>query len=224
MTGGPGGAAGAITIALPLGRLLSPITRLLEHAGLPVEPPGDRRLILERPGEARFLLVKPIDVPVYVAHGVADLGLAGKDVLLERGVPVAEVADLGIGRCRLVVAVPSGAGIRRLADLPFLGRVATKYPNLTREYFDQANLPIRVVPLAGSVELAPLVGLADAIVDLVQTGRTLQENGLVAIEEIATVSTRLVANPVQLRARAAAVEGLAGRLVAAAARGGGTGA
>lgn len=200
-------------MALPRGRLLTPVARLFAAAGLPLDlKAGDRRLLLPGPGGLRLLLVKPIDVPVYVAHGVADLGVAGKDVLLERGAPVAELLDLGFGRCRLVLAAPGEAGIRRASDLPFLGRVATKYPNVTRDYFERAGLPVRVVPLAGSVELAPVAGLAEAIVDLVQTGRTLRENGLVPVEEIASITARWIANPVRLRAEADRIDGLTGRL------------
>lgn len=182
---------------------------LLERAGY--LPPEDlvhtRRLILvDEDNQIRYLLAKPVDVPTYVEHGAADLGIVGKDVLLEAGADVHELLDLGIGRCRLAVA---GAPERELANVR---RVATKYPNYTRKYFLHRNQQVETIYLNGSVELAPLIGLADCIVDLVETGRTLAENGLVTWLDLEDISTRLIANRGSYQLRALEVDEFTQRL------------
>lgn len=201
-----------LSIALPTGRLLQPACDLLARAGwpLPARPEESRRLILEagRP-PTRFVLVKPSDVPVYVEYGIADAGIVGSDLLRESGADVLEPLDLGIGRCRLVVAGRNGAA--PLADGSAL-RVATKYPRLTREHFHARGVHVEVIPLGGSVELAPLLGLADRIVDLVETGRTLVENGLSVLDEIAPVSARWIVNRARLALRRPEIEAMTRRL------------
>jgi ATP phosphoribosyltransferase len=166
----------------------------------------------------RFVMVKPGDVPIYVEYGIADAGIAGSDTLLESGADVLEPLDLGIGRCRLVVAgraaaTPDPVGAPDGAAL----RVATKYPRLTREHFHARGRHVEVIALGGSVELAPLLGLADRIVDLVETGRTLKDNGLVVLEEIAPVSARWIVNRARLALRRAEIGEMTRRLAAAAA-------
>ena len=159
----------------------------------------------------RFLLVKPGDVPVYVEYGAADLGIVGQDVLWESGRDVYEPLQLGFGRCRLVLA---GTPAQRDRDFRLATglRVATKYPRLTRAYFQRNGLSVEIIPLTGSIELAPLVGLADLVVDVVETGRTLRENGLVELEEIATCQAVLIVNRVSHRLRLAEVRDLLARL------------
>ena len=162
----------------------------------------------------RFLFVKDMDVPTYVEYGVADCGIAGRDVLLETGSDVYEPLDLGFGRCRLVVARPRGGG--RSARSSSL-RVATKYPRVAAAHFLERGVSVEVVRLAGSVELAPALGLADCIVDVVETGRTLAENGLEAVEDVAASSARLIVNRASYHARRDEVAALLARLRAAVA-------
>jgi ATP phosphoribosyltransferase len=164
----------------------------------------------------RFLALKPVDIPVYVEHGAADLGIVGKDLLLEQGRDVYEPLDLGFGSCRLVVAEPAHL---RLTDDPAAWsslRVATKYPRLAERHFHQKGIQVEIVPLAGSVELAPAMGLAERIVDLVDSGRTLRENGLVEVEEIARSTARLIVNRASLKTCHAAIQALMDALRAAA--------
>ena len=189
-----------VTIALSKGKLLSPTLALFRQAGYSgyhVQD-GDRRLILEFPDHGhRVLIVRPSDVPVYVEYGAADLGVVGKDVLLEQSPDVYEPVDLGLGICKLVVAKPNGqTPIQRLSSKL---RVATKYPNMTERFFNQQGLPVELIKLYGSIELAPLVGLADRIVDLVETGKTLKANNLVEEEIIAWSSARLIVNRASLK-------------------------
>lgn len=180
-----------LTIALSKGRLLTGAETLFTRAGLAFPPQDTRRLIVEA-GELRFLFVKDMDVPVYVEYGVADAGVCGSDVLLEAGSDVLIPLDLGYGRCRLVLAAPPKSGF---GDAwPTTLRVATKYANVARGFFEARGLAAEIVKLQGSVEIAPGLGLADCIVDMVETGRTLQENGLEIVEEIASTSARLVVN------------------------------
>jgi ATP phosphoribosyltransferase len=185
----------SLTVALSKGKLLAGAEQLFRRAGLPFPSDEGRRLVVPMDG-VRFLFVKDMDVPTYVEHGVADCGIAGRDVLLESGSDVYEPLDLGFGRCRLVVAEPRGASRRRATV-----RVATKYPRVTSAHFLGRGVPAEVVRLAGSVEIAPGLGLADCIVDVVETGRTLQENGLEAVEEVASSSARLVVNRASFHAR-----------------------
>ena len=191
-----------LTIALPKGRLFDPVVEILRNAGVVNRELDDdsRKLILED-GELEidFLLSKAVDVHTYVEHGVADLGVVGKDVLLEAGANVYEILDLGLGSCRLVVAIPEEEGITSLDQLPSTGRVATKYVNVAQQFFDQQGIQIEIVKLNGSIEMAPLVGLSDMIVDISSTGRTLRENDLIEIAEIAKSSARLIANRVSYK-------------------------
>jgi ATP phosphoribosyltransferase len=189
-------AARPLTLALPKGRLLRPALDLLGRAGLDGIPPdGSRKLIFADAARGlRFLILKPMDVPTYVEYGAADLGIVGKDVLEEQEPDVYEPLDLGFGHCRLVVAEPR---VLRERDDPSKWswvRVATKYPNLARRYFVDRGIQVEVVRLDGSIELAPLVGLAERIVDLVQSGETLRANGLVEVEEIMQSTARLIVN------------------------------
>ena len=187
----------SLTIALSKGKLLPGAEDLFRRAGLPFPAGEGRRLVVPVDG-LRFLLVKDMDVPTYVEHGVADCGIAGRDVLLEMEPDVYEPVDLGFGRCRLVVARPQGA-----ADATGVAtvRVATKYPRVASAHFLGRGRSVEVVKLAGSVELAPGLGLADCIVDVVETGRTLAENGLEAVEEVAVSSARLIVNRASYHAR-----------------------
>ncbi len=204
-----------LTIALPKGRLLEPSCELFRRLGWPCDlGNGSRQLVVtetadrpDGPTPLRFMLVKAADVPVYVEYGAADLGLVGQDVLWESGRDVYEPLQLRFGRCRLVVAgVPSqrDRDLRLTTDL----RVATKYPGLAQAYFRERGLSIEVIPLSGSVELAPLAGLADLLVDLVETGRTLHENGLVELHEILTFQATVIVNRAAHRLRLAEIRHL----------------
>jgi ATP phosphoribosyltransferase len=192
----------SLTVALSKGKLLPGAEALWRRAGLPFPGAEGRRLVVALPG-FRYLFVKDMDVPTYVEYGVADCGVAGRDVLLESGGDVYEPLDLGFGRCRLVVAG------RRGSLLDYRGastiRVATKYPRLAAAHFLERGVSAEVVRLQGSVELAPGLGLADCIVDVVETGRTLEENGLEAVEEVAASSARLIVNRASYHARRKAV-------------------
>ena len=182
-----------LTIAIAKGRLQNEAVALFDRAGLriPSGAQSSRRLAIEdESGSYRFIFVKPADVPVYVEHGIADCGLVGRDVLLESEADLLQPLTLNIGCCRIVVAAPAemtGNGSGML-------RVATKYPNIAARHFGAQGQPVEIIGVSGSVELAPVLGMADCIVDLVETGRTLQENGLRVIEVIADSSARLVVN------------------------------
>lgn len=198
----------SLTVALSKGKLLPGAEALFRRAGLPFPNAGGRRLVVPLDG-LRFLFVKDGDVPTYVEHGVADCGIAGRDVLLEAGSNVYEPLDLGFGHCRLVVAaLPGALDYRKAATL----RVATKYPAVAARHFLSRGISAEVVKLAGSVELAPMLGLADCIVDVMETGRTLSENGLEVAEEVAACSARLVVNPASFHARRAELAQLLRRL------------
>jgi len=192
-----------LTVALSKGRLLEPTVRFLERAGIRV-PEGlldSRRLIApDDEGRYRFLLVKPMDLPTYVEYGVAAAGICGRDVLLEVRPDLHQPLDLGFGRCTLVVAGKAGADAAT-GNVLSTTRVATKYPRTAERYFRSRGLPVEVVYLSGSVELAPNLGLADTIVDLVETGRTLQENGLEVLDHIADSSARVVVNRASFHVR-----------------------
>lgn len=207
-----------VTVAVASGRLLDDSMRTLEAAGYLTEAAwrSTRRLIL--PGtepDVRVLIAKPGDLLTYVEHGAADLGIAGKDVLLEQGRDVYELVDLGFGACRGVVAFPEAraAGWEALSPI----RIATKYPRVTERYFWGQGRPVEIIELAGTVELAPQVGLADGILDLVMTGRTLAANHLVEVAEVFRSTARLVVNRMSLRTRADAVQAIVDRMRAAAA-------
>jgi ATP phosphoribosyltransferase len=188
----------SLTLALSKGKLLPGAAALWRRAGLAFPDAAGRRLVVSN-GEARFLFVKDMDVPTYVEYGVADCGIAGRDVLLETAADVLEPLDLGFGRCRLVVAAPQGKGFdyRGAASI----RIATKYPRVAATHFLQRGISAEIVRVHGSVELAPGLGLADGIVDVLETGRTLQENGLVPVEDVAACSARLIVNRASQHAR-----------------------
>ncbi len=183
-----------LTIALAKGRTLDALLPIWQAAG--IETPGDldesRALVFEveseRFGLLRYLLAKPIDVPAYVSYGVADIGVVGKDVLLEDDKDMYELLDLQVARCKLCVAGP----VEHRRTRP--ERVATKYPKLTDAYFRAQGQAVEIVPLSGSIELAAVIGLTDCIFDLVQTGETLRANGLMVFDEVYDISARLVAN------------------------------
>jgi ATP phosphoribosyltransferase len=199
----------SLTVALSKGKLLSGSEALFARAGLPF-PNGDSRRLVVEAGELRFLFVKDMDVPTYVEYGVADCGVAGRDVLLEAEADVLEPLDLGFGRCRVVVASPAGRAFA--PDSTATTRVASKYPRLAAAHFRGRGLGVEVVRLAGSVEIAPGLGLADCIVDVVETGRTLRENGLAEVETVAESSARLVLNRASFHARRAELAALVARL------------
>lgn len=196
-----------LTIAVAKGRLQTDALTLLDRvgAGLPNEAISSRRLALEdESGRYRFILVKPADVPVYVEHGIADCGVVGRDVLMESGTDLLQPVSLDIGRCRIVVAALAGVSLANFGML----RVATKYPRIAAAHFGARGRPVEIIELSGSVELAPTLGLADCIVDLVQTGGTLRENGLKEIEEIAESTGRLVVNRASYQLKAKPIANL----------------
>ena len=206
----PRAAERPLVIALPKGRLLADTLALCAAAGLDFggEREAARRLRLAAStGGAQALLVKPPDVLTYVEHGIADLGVIGKDVLLETPGDVDEPLDLGFGACRLVVAGPAGATARDL-DAWSDVRVATKYPEATRRHFAARGRLVEVIELSGSVELGPITGLSEWIVDLVETGETLRQNGLVVVEEVARCSARLIVNRASRKTRFETVDAL----------------
>ncbi len=189
--------SGLLRIALAQGMLLPDSREALGAAGLPTNDVGanGRRLVVTA-GDVEYILARPSDIPTYVAHGAAELGIVGKDVLLESDADVLELVDLRYGHCRFVVAAPADSIDRSLDEYRHLGslEVATKYPRVAAAYFQRRGIQVEIIKLAGSVEVAPQVGLSDWIVDLVATGRTLRENRLAIVEEIAVCSARLIAN------------------------------
>lgn len=192
-----------ITIALPKGALLKDSIELFQSLGLDFSAFLDktnRQLQISDPtNRAKALLVRTHDVPVYVEYGQAQLGVAGYDVLREKRPEVANLADLKFGYCRMSVAVPASSPYRSSVELPPHGRVASKFVNCAKEYFDSIDLPVEIVPLYGSVELGPITGMSEAIVDLVSTGKTLKENGLIEIDVLYESSARLIAHPLSYR-------------------------
>jgi ATP phosphoribosyltransferase len=198
-----------LTLALPKGRLLDPALALLGAMGVKGLQAESRRLLLDDPAMGlRFILLKPADVPTYVEYGAADFGIVGKDILLEQAPDVYEPVDLGFGFCRLVVAEPKELWERDDPAKWSWVRVATKYPTLTEQYFSARGIQVEIVRLDGSIELAPLVGLAERIVDLVQSGETLRANGLVEVAEIMTSTARLIVNRASLKTAHARVTAL----------------
>ena len=195
-----------LTLALPKGRLLDPALDLLRELGVTGIDPDSRKLIFRDAGrDLEILLLKPSDVPAYVTYGAADLGVVGKDILLEQEPDVYEPLDLGFGFCRLVVAEPRALWERDNPTKWSWVRVATKYPRLTEQYFSARGIQVEIVRLDGSIELAPLVGLAERIVDLVQSGETLRANGLVEVAEITSSTARLIVNRASMKTEHAAV-------------------
>jgi ATP phosphoribosyltransferase len=200
-----------LTIAIAKGRLQTESLDLLARAGLSVssEMLASRRLAIEdESGRHRFIFVKPSDVPVYVEHGIADCGIVGRDVLLESDADVLQRLTLEIGECRMVVAAPSDRPLNSNGML----RVATKYPRVAARHFGSRGLSVEIIELSGSVEVAPTLGLADCIVDLVQTGLTLKENGLRIVDVIAESTARLIVNRASYHLKAEAVAALIGCL------------
>ena len=191
-----------LTFALAKGRLAKSAMDILEHVGITcdeMKDPDTRRLIFTNEEQhVRFFLAKPSDVPTYVEYGAADIGIVGKDTLLEEKRALYEVYDLGIGRCRMCVAGPKQAA-EKLQHHELI-RVASKYPNIAKDYFyNKKHQTVEIIKLNGSVELAPIVGLAEVIVDIVETGTTLKENGLEVLEEIVPLSARIVVNQVSMK-------------------------
>ena len=196
-----------LTIAIAKGRLQSEALTLFARAGFRIDKNGEdsRRLAIEdEAGCHRFIFVKPADVPVYVEHGIADCGVVGRDVLLESQADLLQPLTLKIGACRIVVAAKDP----NLKNGHGMLRVATKYPRLAARHFSAQGQPVEIIELSGSVELAPVLGLADCIVDLVETGRTLQENGLQVIDVIDESSARLVINRASYQLKASSVAAL----------------
>ncbi|WP_371932590.1 ATP phosphoribosyltransferase [Bacillus carboniphilus] len=181
-----------LTIALPKGRILKDALDLLQEAGYesPFSIQDSRKLIFTHK-DTTFILVKPADVVTYVEHGVADVGIAGKDVLMEEDRDVYELLDLKISPCYIAVA-----GLPSYQDTGVMTKIATKYPNIALTYFKSKGKQVEIIKLNGSIELAPLINLADQIVDIVSTGTTLKENGLVEYEKIVSITSRLIVNPV----------------------------
>ena len=206
-------SATGLTIAVPRGALMGGTLDLLDGLGVDTAEvrSNDRKLLFE---DAGIVTMRPSDVPTYVEHGAADIGITGKDVLLEDpGRDVYELLDLGFGRCEMVVAARGGGApleqaLRRLGRL----RVATKYPRIATEHFGRTGRQIEIVAVKGSVELAPLTGMVDGIVDLTATGKTLAENGLEVVEQIVTCTARLIANPVAHKLKAPEIDALVERL------------
>jgi ATP phosphoribosyltransferase len=209
-----------LTLALPKGRLLDPALALLAGMGIGgIEPDSRRLLVVDEAAGLRFILLKPADIPTYVEYGAADLGIVGKDILLEQQPDVYEPVDLGFGFCRLVVAELRELWERDDPAKWSWVRVATKYPRLTEAYFSERGIQVEMVRLDGSIELAPLVGLAERIVDLVQSGETLRANGLVEVAEILTSTARLIVNRASLKTEHARVNQLVSAMREVAGRG-----
>ena len=195
-----------LRIALTKGRLQDKSVELFEAMGLdcsPIQNPG-RRLVHALPNyPLEAVLAKAPDVITYVEHGVCDLGIVGKDTILEKGGSFYEVLDLGFGRCRFALAVQAGSDFYGTYKTR---RVASKYPNVARAFFQKKGMDVDIIKIEGSVELAPILGLADGIVDIVETGATLKENGLVPIEDVAPVSARLIVNTASMKLHKAQIE------------------
>jgi ATP phosphoribosyltransferase len=206
----------SLTVAVPRGALFAETLDLLDRLGMETAEvrSSDRKLLFDLPGGGSLITMRPSDVPTYVEAGAADLGVTGKDVLMEQSErDVYELVDLGYGRCRMVLAGAAGEdraeeALRRLGVM----RVATKYPRIAARYFERTGRQAEIVEVMGSVELAPLTGLVEAIVDLTATGATLAHNGLVEREEIAVCTARLIANPVAHKLKVAEVDAVLARL------------
>jgi len=196
-----------LRIALTKGRLEKKAAELFEKCGLDMSPLRERgRQLIARIGQnIEIVIAKPPDVLTYVEHGVCDLGLVGKDTIMEYAGKYFEVLDLGFGKCRFSLAVQKGADFYNGYGIKI---IATKYPNITRHYFRNKGMDVDIVKIEGSVELAPLMGLADGIVDLVETGSTLRENGLEEIEKIADISARIIVNTVSMKLKKEKIDGI----------------
>lgn len=200
-----------LRVAVAKGRLLDSFLELLEQANYDCDElkQSTRKLVIDCPrSNLQFILAKPADVPTFVEYGAADLGVVGKDTLAEIDKNVAELLDLEYGKCQLIVAVPEGSGIASVQELDFNSRVASKYPQVATKFFDAQGIQVEVIPLHGSIELGPIIGLSEAVVDITETGRTLVDNGLMIIDQIMESSARLVANRVSLKAKQAEIRQL----------------
>ena len=191
-----------LTIALAKGRLADKAMEMFEAIGISCDEMKDkasRKLIFVNEDlGVRFFLAKANDVPTYVEYGAADIGIVGRDTILEEGRKLYEVMDLGVGKCRMCVCGPESA--RERLEHHELIRVATKYPNIAKDYFyNQKYQTVEIIKLNGSIELAPIVGLSEVIVDIVETGSTLRENGLMVLEEVCSLSARMVVNQVSMK-------------------------
>lgn len=185
-----------ITIALPKGKLFDKSVALLSKVGYSAENLSEdsRKLVISNDEtKVRFIIAKTVDVPTYVEYGAADIGIIGKDVLAEEEKDIVELLDLNFGKCRLMLAVPEAKRKQRLEDYAHL-RVATKYPNCAKKYFDKLGIQTEIIKLNGSIELGPIVGLSELIVDIVETGTTLRENNLTEVDSIFTATARMIAN------------------------------
>ena len=204
-----------LTFALGKGRLAEQTLKLFEKIGITCEEMKDkdsRRLIfVNEPMKLKFFLAKGPDVPTYVEYGAADIGVVVKDTILEEGRKVHEVLDLGYGKCRMCICGhPDSAPLLKHHELI---RVATKYPNITKDYFyNTKHQTVEIIKLNGSIELAPIVGLSEVIVDIVETGTTLKENGLEVLEEVCPLSARMIVNPVSMRMESGRIKNLLAQL------------
>jgi ATP phosphoribosyltransferase len=190
-----------LTIALPKGKLFDLSANMLAKIGYTAEglSENSRKLVIANEAEKiRFIITKTADLPTYVEYGAADIGIIGKDVLLEESKDVYELLDLKFGFCRMMVAVPQALKQEKLSDYAHM-RVATKYPRIAESFFHSVGIQMEIIKLNGSIELAPIVGLAEVIVDLVETGRTLKENNLVEIAQIHPATARFIANRVSFK-------------------------
>jgi|SRR5690554_1350079 len=197
---------GDIITALPKGRLMGVVVDILKKANfmskkLDIEELSRKLVFTDTETGNSFLLAKAKDVPIYVEHGAADIGITGKDVILEHGKRLYELVDLQVGWCKLVVAVPEEKGITNLQEIPEHSRVATSFPNITRDFFQKIGIQVEIIYLNGSVELAPLIDLADLIVDITSTGTTLRKNRLIPIADITESSSRLIVNNVSYKTK-----------------------
>lgn len=201
-----------IVFALAKGRLAEKSVEILEKCGIDcrcILEPSRKLVMSDVSGRFEFIFVKPSDVPIYVEHGVADIGVVGKDTLLEEGRDVYELIDLGFAKCRLCLA---GYKNTDLTNYRNSLKVATKYVNVAKDYFDGRGQNVEIVPLHGSIELGPIVGLSDIILDIVESGKTLQENDLCVLEEIVNCSARLIVNKVSLKTKAEDIKPLVGKI------------
>lgn len=200
-----------LVLALPKGRILEEAAAVFARGGFDLAPVlGDSRRLVHDCGPLRVLVLRSSDVPTYVAHGAADLGVAGSDVLVEHDEDLYEPLDLRIGMCRMIVAERADAPVDERSQAHV--RYATKYPRTTRAYLQRRGLTAEVIELSGAIELGPLTGLSHRIVDITQTGETLRQNGLREVDTVAEVSSRLVVNPAALKLRGDAVGDLVTRL------------
>ncbi len=200
-----------LTFALPKGRLGDSAIQRFEWIGWAssIEKDSRKLIFVDEQRRLRFMFVKPVDVITYVENGVADLGIIGKDSILEEEADVYELLDLGFGQCKFSIAGYPGNVLHQKDTVL---KIATKYPKVTQNYFQKRNQPIEIIKLNGSVELAPLVGLSDVIVDIVETGSTLKANGLVILEDMIDISAKLIANRVSYRFKYDRIKGLIDQL------------